>query len=543
MKQRYFWVFVAIAFLFLLLKYSNIAPRLSDEGFYFYSAHLLSQGILPYRDFFFQHLPGQLLLLAGVLKVTGFSLTVMKIIPLLFSLASAWLLYRILEELRDDKRSLSLCDKGGLKDVNGLLGAGLFLFSFTALATTDHATGVHEAVFFLLLFWYFLTKLPTTNYQLLFSGLSLFTGLTFRIYILPAALGILLFWILSSSKFTGNWKQKTSKLLQTSVPLVCSVIPYFILNISLWKTFGDKFLEPVWHYHFLKSEGIDKGKVLGFFAANEWILLILGFVGVVGVAWGSFRFNNQVLEIGRFGKPKLLYYALFGLLGQLGFLLVFADIYYFYLLTIVPFLVVFAVLVLTEVGKLGGVGEIGGNKRTFSFTKVPFLILAVFGVVNFQNYYQNHAKVSVVPLEEIVTLLRQGFAGQGDDGKIFGDYTLTPLLALSADLTITDNEVDTNKKRYDAGYLENKKLVEILKKSDIYVQTARIEENELGWLGALGDVSVGKIETEEDLEKSKIISLSPDFIPQRFVKDNCELLKAYPVRDYEKTYILLWKCK
>ncbi|MBI5478363.1 MAG: glycosyltransferase family 39 protein [Deltaproteobacteria bacterium] len=74
---------VAIFGTYVLLKVPGLHASGTDENVYFYLAARVSQGAVPYRDFFFSHPPVHLLVPALVFKVLGFSLPVAKAIPAL----------------------------------------------------------------------------------------------------------------------------------------------------------------------------------------------------------------------------------------------------------------------------------------------------------------------------------------------------------------------------------------------------------------------------------------------------------------------------
>src|SRR4030067_424462 len=84
---------------FFLFKLYHTIPRISDENLYFYLASLLARGILPYRDFFLAQMPGQILLYSIAMKIFGFNLTLFKLIPVVFSMGTAGILYLLFKEI------------------------------------------------------------------------------------------------------------------------------------------------------------------------------------------------------------------------------------------------------------------------------------------------------------------------------------------------------------------------------------------------------------------------------------------------------------
>ena len=64
-----------------LLKLGGLHPSGTDDNIYFYGASRMTQGLMPYRDFFFAHPPVHLLIPAAVFSITGFSIGIAKAIP------------------------------------------------------------------------------------------------------------------------------------------------------------------------------------------------------------------------------------------------------------------------------------------------------------------------------------------------------------------------------------------------------------------------------------------------------------------------------
>lgn len=78
---------------YLLLKLVAMHATRTDDNIYFYQAIRMTQGALPYRDFFFAHPPVHLLVPAAVFGVTGFSVAVAKSIPVLAQGLAGLMLY------------------------------------------------------------------------------------------------------------------------------------------------------------------------------------------------------------------------------------------------------------------------------------------------------------------------------------------------------------------------------------------------------------------------------------------------------------------
>ena len=167
-SRKYLLIFLGFSAAFLALKLPHVAPRVSDENYYIYATHLVLGGALPYRDFFLAHFPTQILLYAALAKMFGFSIAGFKVLQLLVTVGSAFLLFRI-----------------GSRKRNAAVG----IVASAPLA-----------------------------------GLALFVGLTMRRYILPAALGFVAYELLKR-----NWRKVMSFLTCSLSPFFLVNIVLFAL--------------------------------------------------------------------------------------------------------------------------------------------------------------------------------------------------------------------------------------------------------------------------------------------------------------------------
>lgn len=78
---------------FLLIKLPGIHASGTDDNIYFYMAEAMTQGRMPYRDFFFSHPPVHLLIPAAAFGIGGFSIGLAKSIPVLATVAASVFLY------------------------------------------------------------------------------------------------------------------------------------------------------------------------------------------------------------------------------------------------------------------------------------------------------------------------------------------------------------------------------------------------------------------------------------------------------------------
>lgn len=474
-NRKHVLLFLGFSFGFLLLKLYNISPRVSDENFYFYAASLIAKGLMPYRDFFFQHLPSQIFLYALLIKIFGLRLYLLKFIHLVATLGSGFLLYQLLAERQR-------------KDA-ALLALAFYLFSFVVLGTTDYALGVHEATFFLILSWYLF------HHSTILGGLALFVGLTFRLYILPAALGFL-----ALEFFKRNYR----KVLQFSI---FAILPFLILNLALFTLFGEEFLTPVWRYHFLKFSLSSTADEFPLFIRGDVILILFASVG----AWLLFRNFLADFKKKRPARRRGMRLEQLGLSSAIALFLQFvflkslSQVFQFYFLTLIPFLSVLASLALSLF--------IPARSRRLALP----LVVAI-SVVNGFFYQKDLAKLATLDNLERITADVRELAHEKD--TIFGGYTITPLIALKAERKITENQIDTNSQRNLTGLLSADEATRLATKSAVFIQRAVI-----------------------DYETGEIRRFDPFYVKRDIVVDTCKLFKDYKMEHgYRYNALLLWDC-
>lgn len=467
------WLFLAFGTAFLVLKLVNLAPQVSDENLYFYAAQLVANGVVPYRDFFFQHPPTQILLLAFLIKLFGFRLFAFKLVHVLVTLGSAFLLYRL---------------TGSKRGAMGLFASLFFLSSSVIFTATDFAVGVHEATFFLILSWYLLGKRPKL------AGLALFLGLTIRMYILPAGLGLAAyaFW-------RGNRRGTTHFLLY-------SLVPFALFNLVLLGLFGEGFLTPVWRYHFLKPTVEIRQQAFTDFFRNEKFLLLFSaasaFILLRRAVAGRWIFPPAPARLS--GDVHLGLAAAFGLAAQFIFLSRLPTVFLIYFVTVIPFLAVLASLTLAVF--------LPARSRKAAY----LFVVLVFGL-NALSYEKNMAgKYAFGALDDIVADVRKV---TGARETIFGAYLVTPAVALYSDRSITDHEVDTNTQRFMTGLLSAETSTRLATSSGVFLQSVIFDEG----TGAVRNVD--------------------PFVDPGILVESCRPHRMYPVdQDFGFNRLVLWKC-
>ena len=168
-------IFVAIASTGLL------TPQPGDENTYYYMGKLITEGKVPYKDFFFAHPPLQIYLIAFIYRIFGFNIIALKLIPLISTLISAFFIFRITKE------------KFG--NYAAIISSLLFLFAYGVMFNSVFSFGVDIAAMFLVIGIYLLFN---KNYYIvsgIFFGLA---GITRLLLIIP--LTVIFAAVLISSK-------------------------------------------------------------------------------------------------------------------------------------------------------------------------------------------------------------------------------------------------------------------------------------------------------------------------------------------------------
>ncbi|MHA1575374.1 MAG: hypothetical protein ACTSXL_04465 [Alphaproteobacteria bacterium] len=115
-KNKYILTFILTSIIFLAIKIPFISFKFSDENTYFLMAKQITQDQIPYKDFFLANPPLQVYLLAFFMLFINKNYLLLKLIPLVFSILTAFFVFLIGEKLWNKK--------------HGLFASTLFLFSF-----------------------------------------------------------------------------------------------------------------------------------------------------------------------------------------------------------------------------------------------------------------------------------------------------------------------------------------------------------------------------------------------------------------------------
>lgn len=463
---------------FALLKTYALAPALSDEYIYFYMCRRITEGAVPYRDFFFAHPPLHLLPGTLLLALFSFSVPLAKAVPAVSSALAGIAVYRAA------RRS---------GPVTGLVALGLFLFSYDALRSSSHYTGACEAT--ALLAWAAERSLagrPAT------SGLLAASAALIAFYAVPpaAALGVVL--LLRRDGSAGRYAA------------ACATV-FLGVNLLCLGAFGRDYWDPVVRYHFLKPRAGDgqSGAILWKFAAeNPWILwsapalLLARFAfrrspapeGTGDPGGSSDRSAGAARDDPWTPAAAGILMAAF----HLSFLAAFSRIFTYYILPAIPGLALAGAFAYPEAIRGSGRALRGGRPRQAAAVAAGIAILIgpaalrlagariragepnAAGPVRFvwrnaplpnslnaavrstlwrEDANEGSWSLSItrylqhesLRFEAPAYLARRVRALTAEGSTIFGDSLTVPLVALLSDRRVASDEADTNYMRFTSG--------------------------------------------------------------------------------------------
>lgn len=383
---------IVLCLLFLLLKLPNVAIRASDTSIYFYTAKELLSGKLLYKDIFFTNFP--LLPYVSMLYVLLLhgSLTAYFATPLFETVATAVFIFVIAKQKAKDILLASM-------------SAGLYLFSFIVLSTTDHQTGVFLASFFAVLSYFFFGRK-----QFFLTGVFLALALLTKAYFLPLLFAYVVFLLIKKPK--GLLTFCLGGLLTAFVVLLPSLL---FARTDL--------IKDVFAYSLTRSQGIDKSGIFWFFFLHDTVFVVL-------------------LLFNLFTIKKNIFFGLVSIFSIL-FLIGFQDIYYLYLNFMIPFLCLSLPCFVVYV------------QDTFHPQKylLPSLLVVFLGYTLTVYFfgYRNLQKLSSI--DQIVATIKKE-----QPSALYGVNGITPALAYLSNAPLLNNIVDTNDNIYRKGYLNAHKL-------------------------------------------------------------------------------------
>ncbi|MEK6984106.1 MAG: glycosyltransferase family 39 protein [Nanoarchaeota archaeon] len=394
-KLLYILLYSFVVVFVLIISKGLNTPQPGDENVYYYMGSLISEGKIPYKDFFFAHPPLQVYLIALAYKIFGFKVAILKSLPLASTLISSFLIYKIAKE------------KFGY--AAAMASFLLFIFSYSIMFNSVFSFGVEIAAMLLVAGTYFLWN--KNNYFL--SGIFFgFAGVTRLLSLVPIA-------VILAAVFLSN-RKKFFKLLPGFLAIFLLVNGTFVL------LFGQSYLTPVYTFHLMKSLGSSENvkEYLDIIKLN-WVLFLSASL---------FIFAKEKKPIGILVLISVIY---------LAFLMGLKKIFGFYFILVFPFLALIAGYSLIQVfqrlrlPKMWKVAISTAFLLIFTLNLIPdILFLERFGFAGFERGRD---------LSDFINKV------SSNDTLLFGDDSVVPLLALQTDKKIALNFVDTNDQVFASG--------------------------------------------------------------------------------------------
>jgi hypothetical protein len=385
------WIIGLSIFIFLLLKLAPLTHRFGDTNAYLYMAKAITEGHMPYRDFFLVDPPVLPFYLAGLRVIFGNSLMLYQAVPFLIEPVTAIVLYSIGRKLQFTLAALIV---------------PLYLFSFTIIATSDYLTGVQITCLFTAIAIY--SYLTQRNY---ISGIFWALAVLTKMYAAPALLGFYAY-LLIKRQFKQSLEIGVGGALAT---LIC-VVPFLVISPK-------QFLDDVIFHHFGRPGGLDKRSVWWYFIIREGWLVFLMCIALF--------------------TQKKLYLFHYLLLPMIVFFVIFPDLYYTYLGFIMPFIILIVVELLSRIYAI--------DKDYQKLTWVVLGIGALYMMFSYSVYYQRHLPFgqfrNASEIGSFVRTLPEG-------ATLYGSHEVAPLIALYSSKSIFHNYIETNPQTF-ASHAQN----------------------------------------------------------------------------------------
>ena len=403
-----FFIFL-ITFLVIVLKGLTTAQP-GDENVYYYMGKLISEGKIPYKDFFYAHPPLHIYLIALIYKIFGFNIFILKLMPLISTLVSAFFVFKIA--------------KWKFGHAEAIISSLLFLFSYGTMFNSVFSFGIDAAAMFLVIGIYFLWS---KNSHIL-AGLCFgFAGITRLLSLIPIFV-IFALDLLSNRK---NFLKLSSGFF----------IVFLIVNALFILFAGNSYAEQVYKYHLLKS--LDSRENF-----KEYF-------GIINLNW--ILFASAAISIFVKDKKPIRMSAIVSI-TYLILLLSLNKLFGFYFIIAFPFLAL-----------IGGYSI----ARLFQFNlvnkwKIPILIilLLIFSWDLASNVLFLE-KIGFAGFDRGRELADFVNSASNSSTLLFGDDSVVPLLALATNKKIAFDFVDTNNELFLSGMRDLGTILDNLKEKDV----------------------------------------------------------------------------
>ena len=417
-KLAYALFFIFVIIFILIVSKGLIIPQPGDENAYYYMGKLVSEGKIPYRDFFLAHPPLHVYLIALIYRVFGFNIIVLKVVPLISTLISAFFIFKTAKKFGNSE---------------AIISSLLFLFSYSTMFNSVFSFGIDVATMFLVIGIYFLWNKNNGILAGIFFGLA---GITRLLSLVPISTVFIIFLLLNKRNFLR-------------LSLVFFII-FLLINGILILFLGNNYIEQVYKYHLLKSPGSKENfkEYLDIIKLN-WVLFSSALF---------FIFIKDKKPINMFVIVAVIY---------LIFLVFLKKIFGFYFIIIFPFLAIIGGYSIVNLFM-----NINLQKKLKIFVLVLLLSIFIWDFVANVSFLK---RIGFTGFERGKDLTDFMNSVSNKDTLLFGDASVAPLLALLANKKIALDFADTNDQVFISGMRNLNDTLAALKGKDILFIIRSIE--------------------------------------------------------------------
>ncbi len=447
MKVKSWIIFAAISAIFFAMQTTHFRYSVSDENTYFYMGKLVAEGSLPYKDFFYAHPPLHIILLGFVYALFGMNIFVLKATAVIPLIAIGWIIFRLAREK--------------MGDIEGIIAASIFYFSYDTLRFATFATWVTLAAMLLTLGVYLILK-QKHGLGGLVIALACLTGVLSLIGALAA--GLYLF--ITDRK--GFFRYAIS-----------FIGLFAAANILLIWISNGAYITDVYSYHLLKPSEGGSGKSDIF-----WHLIQLNPILIGGAA--LFMFSRKKM------RPELILPASI-VAAYVLVLLLMNKIFEYYFLLPIPFIAL--------IGTYGIKDFLDrANDRQQAAIGVAAIILISAGVSTF--YYLGNNFQDFENAEEISRWIKEN---SSPDDMIFGDDSITPLIGLMSERKLAFGMADTNSMIWRSGLMDINDTIRRIKEENIkFVIERRLNQGKGSYIYGAAYIDTFKRFLDTDCEPVKV---------------------------------------
>ena len=429
---------LALAYLcYAYLKRANLAFSAGDQWVYFAASYLFSDGVIPYRDFFFSHAPLQILLSTLLVKM-GADLVALSILPSVIGGLSGLVLFHIAQ-----KR---------MGDVRAVLALIFFLLSYANVMSTLYYTGQELGLFVSLIgMHFFLSRKKGVSGVLM--GLSACASINMLVSC----------FVLTCTQW--QWNRKYLPLFFAAMVGAFGLIQFLFIGIAGWT-----YVEQTYLYHLAKPDSstwlASNAKVFWMMTHAHGMLILLAILGFAC----SLREKREG-DVMNGEKQKLLTLAASITSAHILFLMLIHPIFPHYFVTITPFLAILAAESIMVAWKWAA-SFVPARKHFFVMASATAGILLFTGsMMHTLRLYRIEQYLLGVPhVVEVAESIRTSIP---EDATIFGEFGIAPLVSLLSGRRLAANMVDSSEMRIMGKQTTMQEMIDAIEADNVQILVSR----------------------------------------------------------------------